>query len=159
MNEHGLTNDSARRVARHITDLGSPVETLAIAAERSLIKYGARAVEPLMAATSHEDAQVRFRSVYILGKIGDTSCYDVLVTCAQDLDPRVAQEAVIALGDLADPRAVTPLLELIAEVRLEEDEDALLASGRAVLAKLGHPTESRDKATGFSVSEESREAG
>ena len=116
-----LSADSRRRVARHIEDLGSDVETLAIAAERHLIHYGARAVDALSAATSSDNAQVRFRAVYALGKIGDRRALDCLTSCAQDEDPRVAQEAVVALGGLADGRAVTPLLELIDAVHAEED--------------------------------------
>ena len=134
-----ISADSRRRIARHIDDLGSDVETLAINAERHLIRYGARAVDALMqAALDSPNPQVRFRAVFALGKIGDSRALDCLMRCAQDSDPRVAHDAVVALGDLADPRAVTPLLELIDAVQEEENEDAVLrtASSREPLGHL-----------------------
>ncbi len=110
-----------RRIARHVANLSSENESRAVLAERCLIRYGERAVEPLMAATRDARPEVRFRAIYALGQIRDLRAYDTIVHCAQDEDPRVAQEAVAALSELtADPGAEPPLLGFIEEAKREE---------------------------------------
>jgi HEAT repeat protein len=106
MNEKDHDSEAAKKIERHVENLASADEAVAIAAERQLIRFGAAAVDALLAATDSVNPQVRFRAVYALGKIGDARAHDRLVACAQDADPRVAQDAVAALACLVDPREV-----------------------------------------------------
>ena len=89
-----------RRIEALIAELGSRDQRAALRAEGRLIKIGTPAVEALMAAATNEDAQVRFRAVWALGKIGDRRALSVIIRLTGDRDPRVAFDAATVLDEL-----------------------------------------------------------
>lgn len=128
--------DTLRRIQVHLSNLGSRDDATAQQAERRLIRFGAKAVEPLVAAANSEDPQVRFRVVWALGKSRDPDALPTIVRLTQDPDERVAHDAVLALGELADLRAVPRLEELAGQI---EDERGLVSASRTALSRLGKP--------------------
>ena len=89
-----------RRIEQLIANLGCRDQRAALRAEGRLIKIGSVAVEALMVATFSEDAQVRFRSVWALGKIGDPRALTVIAALTEDRDARVAYDAATVLAEL-----------------------------------------------------------
>jgi HEAT repeat protein len=133
--------DTRRRIQRHLANLQSPDQKVAAEAENRLIRFGEKAVEPLLATVDHEDPQVRFRAVWALGKIGDARALPAILRLTEDPDERVAYDAVLALGELGDPRAMPRLREIAAG---PADERTLDSAARTALVKLGQPDD-RDK--------------
>lgn len=109
------------RVSRQIANLGNPDYRLSAKAEVRLIDYGKRAVPIVIEACNHEDPQVRFRAVWILGKIADPRGFDTIVRLCDDPDNSVAYDARIALGHTKDPRAVPILQRYLDETDPERD--------------------------------------
>lgn len=89
-----------RRIGQLIAELGTRNQLAALRAEGRLIKIGPPAVEALMAATTSGDAQVRFRAVWALGKIGDRRALRVIMALTADRDARVAYDAATVLDEL-----------------------------------------------------------
>ena len=89
-----------RRIEQLIELLGSRDQHVALRAEGRLIKIGTPAVEALIPATASKDAQVRFRAVWALGKIGDRRALRVIVALTADRDARVAYDAATVLDEL-----------------------------------------------------------
>ena len=121
---------TAERIAYHISNLGSPDRTVARRAEFHLMRhYGARALEPLIAACDSPNAQVRYRAVWLLGRTRDPGAYDTILRLTRDPDGEVRYDAALALGSLGDARAVEPLIILLQEPDTEYCVDSAAAMG------------------------------
>lgn len=128
-----LSSDSRRRIAKHIDNLGSPDDKTAQQAERYLIRFGRKGVEPLIEVASSPDPQVRFRAVWALGKSRDSRALPTILHLTDDPDERVCYDAILALGELGDTRAVPVLGEI---ARRPSDPAALDSAARSALKKL-----------------------
>jgi HEAT repeat protein len=107
-----LSRDTQRRIERHIANLASPDSDIAIKAELRLIRFGSKAVDALIPATGNSNAQVRFRAVWALGKIADPHGFEAIARLTRDEDERVWYDAMHALAEFGDLRAVPVLADL-----------------------------------------------
>lgn len=115
----GLPADTRRRIERHIADLADCDQEKSFRAERRLIRFGSKAVEHLIQAAHSPDPQVRFRSVWALGKVGDARAFEAILRLTHDMDERVAYDAILALGELGDLRAVPELRAMVGRFSAE----------------------------------------
>jgi HEAT repeat protein len=65
--------------------------------------------QPFVAALSSVHPEDRLRAVEVLGRMGDPTASEALLTTLSDPDERVRGRAVTLLGEVGDPRAVEPL--------------------------------------------------
>jgi HEAT repeat protein len=123
------------RIRKHIRDLGSADQTVSTRAEGYLLRwYGVKALEPLIAACSDPDPQVRYRSGSVLGYTHDPRAFETILRLTQDPSGFVRYDAAIALGILGDERAIKPLTSLL----LQRDEEHYVDSAAAMgLVRLG----------------------
>lgn len=89
-------------------------------------------VEPLI---KHADPRVRYRAVWILGKSRDPDVFETILSCVEDPDHRVVYDALMALGDLGDRRAISYLRALADH--FDDDPNGLDGAARIALTKLG----------------------
>jgi len=109
-------------------------------AENYLLRwYGARALEPLIAACSDPNMQVRYRSGWVLGSTHDARAYEPILQLTQDPDGFVRYEAAIALGILGDERAIVPLISLMQQPDEEHFVDSAAAMGLVRLGQTAIP--------------------
>jgi HEAT repeat protein len=112
-------------------------------ASDALVRRGARAVEPLLAALgtsgvveaegdSDADYLMRGTIAAVLGRLGAASAVPALVTLLGDA-PEVAVVAAGALGHIGDRRAVEPLV-----AALDDPHAALRQASVSALNSLGH---------------------
>ena len=101
----------ASRVCKMIANLGCGNRTIAVNAERNLIKYGPRAAAYLAAACDDENPEVRIRAVWALGKVGGPIGFEAIAKLCHDPDDRVAYDARVVMGYFGDPRGVPVLIE------------------------------------------------
>ena len=135
-----VSRDTSLRIQKHIAALDSPDQSLALKAENRLIRFGGRAVEPLLSALSHANPAVRFRVVWVLGVSKDPRAFDAICALLKDEDERVRYDATIVLGHHGDERAVPLLWNLV-----ENRADPLLGSAaRIALLKFGIETLSEE---------------
>ena len=87
-------------------------------------------MEPLLQLVNHESPNVRHRVAWILGKTKNPRAFEAILKLTEDPDDRVAYDAIMALGELKDERAVPHLFRLINE-NLDHPEDL---DGAAVMA-------------------------
>ena len=118
-----------------ITKLEHPSDDVAVKAERRLIWLGKRTIPQMLPKINHADPRVRFRAVWVLGKTRDPAAFDAIRSCVEDSDHRVAYDAMMALGELGDSRAV-PLLEALAS-KYHGHPDSLDSAAKSALLKLG----------------------
>ncbi len=131
---------TAERIARHIANLGSPDQTVARRAESHLMRhYGARALEPLIAACASPNAQVRYRAVWLLGRTHDPDAYDTILRLTRDPNGEVRYDAAISLGTLGDSRAVDSLIALLQEPNAHYCVDSAAAMGLDRLGEVAVP--------------------
>ncbi len=78
-----------------------------------LVKLGAPAVAPLIAALAWDDDSTQEGAVEALGRLGDRRAVEPLIACLQSGSGDVPQKAATALGLLGDPRAVDPLIAVL----------------------------------------------
>lgn len=123
------------RINKHIRDLGSSDQKVSARAEGYLLRwYGVRALEPLIAACSDPNMQVRFRSAWVLGYTHDPRAYETILQVMRDPDGFVRYDAAIALGILGDEHAIAPLISLMQQ----PDEEHFVGSAAALgLVRLG----------------------
>jgi len=75
--------------------------------ETALINIGSPSVKPLIGLLDHDEAYVRARAVYCLGKIGDKAALDDLMrVAASDESPMVRGYAITALANFKTRKAV-----------------------------------------------------
>ncbi len=88
----------------------------------------------LIPLVSDEDPEVRGRTAVVLGQIGGTGAFRVLVDLLSDSDERVRLEAISSLGDIGSSVALEPLMPL-----LEEESVEIRCQTISALAKIGDP--------------------
>ncbi|OPY37391.1 MAG: putative lyase [Methanoregula sp. PtaU1.Bin051] len=95
----------------------------------ALVRIGPPAVEPLIAALSHPDDDVRWKAAVALGEIGDTKAIEPLIRLLSDTDRFVKGRAALALGMIGEP-AVDPLIRALKEGDGNQRWGAAIALGR-----------------------------
>ncbi len=96
-----------------------------------------RAVPPLLALSSDEDAVVRILTVRSFASLREVRVFDALTSLLErDEDSDVRAEAALALGVLRDARAVEPLL---AALDRTGQADRVRTDAIAALGSLGDP--------------------
>ena len=80
-----------------------------------LIGFHKKAIPYLIEGLRDENAGIRIKAAFTLGKIGDADGLEPLVRAIQDIDPEVRIAAVRALGDIRDPRALPFLINLFSD--------------------------------------------
>ena len=131
--QKAFSRDTYLRIQKHIAALNNSDQSLTLKAKNSLIRFGSKAVEPLLSALSHPNPAVRFRVVWVLGISKDPRAFDAICSLLKDEDERVRYDATIVLGHHGDERAITLLWDLV-----ENRVDPLLGSAaRIALLKFG----------------------
>ena len=102
-------------------------------AVHALVKIGQPAVAPLMDSLTHDDEAVRQQVAHVLVKL-DVDAAAQLIVGLTNPDERVRKQAARALGLLADPRAVKPLIQCLADSHWAVSQQAAVALGQ-----LGNP--------------------
>ena len=82
----------------------------ALMVANTLVDIGSRAVEPLIATLSDTQIVVRFRAVYILGRIADPRAEEPLIAALRDSNGDFRAMAVQALGGIGGTRAIDALI-------------------------------------------------
>jgi HEAT repeat protein len=95
----------------------------------ALTRIGAPAVDPLIAALSHADDDVRWKAAIALGGIRDARAIDPLIRLLSDTDRFVKGRAALALGMIGEP-AVEPLIRALTEGDGNRRWGAAIALGR-----------------------------
>jgi HEAT repeat protein len=88
---------------------------LGTAASTALGRLKPPPVEALVAATRDSSPWRRARAAAALGEIGDRSAFDAIARLLADAEDAVSRAAAAAFEKLRDPRAVEPLLALLAD--------------------------------------------
>lgn len=101
----------------------------------ALKERGGNAVEHLIQAFNQPLAD-RSRIVWLLGEIGDVRAFDLIITALNDPDKAVQHDAITALGDLKDRRAIPILLEY--RSHLPSEEKWAITTVQKVLEELGY---------------------
>jgi hypothetical protein len=76
----------------------------------ALVKIGAPAVDPLIAALKDPNSTVRDNALTALGRIGDPRAVEPLIAVIRDSDVAISFGAAQVLRRFNDPRAIEPLL-------------------------------------------------
>jgi HEAT repeat protein len=97
-----------------------------------LVKLGAPAVAPLIAALKLDDTATQEGAAEALGRLGDRRAVEPLIARLQGGSGQVAQKAAAALGLLGDPQAVDPLIAV-----LKADEPEARRAAAEALGRLG----------------------
>ncbi|MBY0494204.1 MAG: HEAT repeat domain-containing protein [Cyanobacteria bacterium] len=87
-------------------------EQLHAATADGVVKIGAAAVEPLIAALESAARPARIAAAQLLGRLGDRRATAALLRALDDAESDVAAAAAAALGGLGDPAALTGLIGL-----------------------------------------------
>ena len=110
--------------------------TRAIARRRAselLSTRGPRAVPPVEALLSSDDAEVRKAAAATLGRLGAVDAVPSLITLLED-DTEIAVVAAGALGAIGDARALHPLI-----AQLDRPEAAVRQAAVSAVSSIGHP--------------------
>ena len=135
-----MTRRTQKRIQEHIAALASSDKDVSAKAEHNLFRYyGARALEMLIEACDHENPQVRFRAVWLLGSAHDSRAFDTVLRLIGDPDGAVRYDAAIALGRLGDERAIPILIALMSIPDLETCVNDAAATGIVSLGKAAVP--------------------
>ena len=95
----------------------------------------ASAFDDVALTLSHKDARVRRMAAKALGQLDAGRAVPLLLKTLPKADPNTLLELVIQLGDMKDPRAVSPLVELLQNGNFPGPEAEKLR--QAVLESLG----------------------
>ena len=99
-----------------------------------LVQFGKDAVEPLLDAIRSSDSlNSRVWSTQVLGKIGDGKAVVPLIRRLHDRSEQMRLSVAAALGDIADNRALRPLVEVI----LRDPVAAVRAQAAVALGRIG----------------------
>lgn len=125
--------DVRRRAVQALSEIGEPsvievVIRTAFQQERisygenalasSIAKFGAAAVEPLIAALGDRDKNVRCGAARALGELRDPRTIEPLIIALRDVDSVVRYHVSQVLQDFQDPRVVAAFLDVL----LQEDD-------------------------------------
>jgi HEAT repeats len=148
----GVARAAARELGRlsHPKSFGPLIALLEQAdvrqsAAEALVRIGAQAVEPLMAALKSAQPAGRQEAAQVLGEIGDKRALDSLIEIVQaDDNYAVRASAATALGQLKDPKCIWVLVHTLRlrdettserQASLEELRNAITRA----LHKIGSP--------------------
>lgn len=95
----------------------------------ALAKIGTPAVDPLIAALSHPDDDVRWKAAVALGEIRDPRAVGPLIRLLSDPDRFVKGRAALALGMIGE-KAVGPLITVLREGDGNQRWGAAIALGK-----------------------------
>lgn len=106
-------------------------------AARALAARGEASLQPLVELLSHPDALRREQAVRVLNRIGEPARQTLpdLLPLLRDPAPNVRAMTCAALGKLADPRSIEPLLDAVTDTEGQVQESAADALG-----SIGRPT-------------------
>ena len=109
-------NRTERRIQEHIANFGSSDSKVSGRAEQVMIRhYLGKATQALIEACASANPVVRYRAAWTLGVSKDPSAFDCLLALTDDPDEGVRYDAVLALGNLGDSRALDPLRRMARE--------------------------------------------
>ncbi len=97
------------------------------------VRMGIKAVPAILERLSHFRWYFVRNLCYLLGEIGDRDSVQELVRILDHMDPRVKREAVVALGKLHAPEAVSPLGRILLA-------EGIFASSRDISMRLDAAT-------------------
>lgn len=133
----------ALRALRHPRAIGRLIRALGLnsckgaveAIEATLVEFGPVAVKPLIAGMSAWEIimpywSVRWKSVALLGRIGDSRAVPALLGALKRRDEVMRRKAALALGQLGDPRALKPLVAAMRDRDRHVRPAAALALGK-----------------------------
>lgn len=116
-----------------VQNLGDADERLAVLSAISLSRFGGAAVEPLLAALHHPNAEVRQRCIWVLWNLEDQRAVEPLMTTLRyDSDQKVRRFAACGLGMLKSPQAINSLIDALAD-----DDERVRWDAAVALAKIG----------------------
>jgi len=96
-----------------------------------------RAVEPLTGILEDDESNaVRSEAARSLGKIGDETAIEQLISALEDSEESVRKAAVEALGNIGDKRAVEPLIRILKDDDIPANNSTRTEAARA-LGKIG----------------------
>ena len=101
-----VSGDTRARIAKHILALQNPDQNIAAKAEHRLDRFGAKAVEPLLALIDHPEPMVRLRAAWLLGLSHDRRAFEPLCRMLRDPNAHVRYDVAFALGHHGDPMRV-----------------------------------------------------
>jgi HEAT repeat protein len=127
--------------------------------ENQLLKIGASAVEPLIAALNDKSFKTRSFAIGVLGRLKDKRAVEPLLGAAKDKDDDIRSFSALSLGRLGDTRAVEPLIVLLTK----DEESGTRESAAIALGWLGDvramdPLSAAVKDTGPGVSSAAKKA-
>ncbi len=106
------------------------------AAREKLMAFGDQAVEPLLAAIHHDDAEIRSRVPLLLADLGAAQAVEPIIALLNDPDAEVRESALMALDTLKDTRSLDPMLQALTH-------DSEPHNRRLAAINLGHLKDSR----------------
>lgn len=105
-----------------------------------------RSVPPLLEALEDEEDRtalggypLRRNAARALGVIGDRSAVPGLIAALDTSDPHLQEEIAYALAQLADPRAISPLMSVITEPTAERPWEAIIEALGQLRAREAEP--------------------
>ena len=114
----------------YIYQLKSRQKAERVKAANQLIRFDADEVVPLLIEEADSGyIRVRFEVMHLLGRFEDERAVPTLVTALKDKSPRVAAAAAWALGQIAAPAALAPLLKYARDPTVEVRQYVLGALG------------------------------
>jgi HEAT repeat protein len=96
--------------------------------ERKLLKIGAPALEPLIAAINNESFKTRHFAIGVLGDMKDKRAVKPLIDALKDKDSDIRMFAAFALGKIGDTQAVEPLIAMLKD----KDSDPRAGAARGL---------------------------
>jgi HEAT repeat protein len=135
--EWAIQNLLRKRDKRIITVLirmmGSRNEKAGVISAIALVRYGARAVRPLIHVLTHRSIRIRRRAVWVLWQIQDRRAVEPLISALRhDPDRKVRRYAAAGLGAVCSPRALNSLI-----LALTDHDDRVRWDAAVSLAKYG----------------------
>ena len=127
-------------IHRQVERLGHTSDDVAVRAESRLILFGKMAIPQVLQVVDHPDPRVRFRAIWVLGRSRDPAVFEAVLSHVEDSDHRVAYDAMMALGQLGDSRAI-PYLKLLA-IKFDGHPEGLGGAALSALSRLGVELES-----------------
>ncbi len=107
----------------------------------AILNIGKPAIEPLINALNNDNIEIKISSAFLLGEIKASEAVEALIntlTYTSQEKPlsaeRLRVESAIALGKIADVRAIHPLIDIIKSGEIRVQEAAVNA-----LSKIGEP--------------------
>lgn len=122
-----LVSQGAKAAPLLIALFDSEKETLRSDAMFTVIVIGQDAIPALLQGAVHKQREIRMRSIYAIGQIGDARALIVLKNALlEDTEPQVRLTALRAVSEtLADPLAIPLLIKALEDLALQIREEAI----------------------------------